>query len=47
VLASLLRLKPATLKHWERGRSKPNSQAASLFRLIEQEPETLARIAAL
>ncbi len=47
VLASMLRVKPATLKNWEQGRSKPNTQAAILFRLIEKEPETLAKIAAL
>ena len=47
VMARMLRVKPATLKNWEQGRSKPNTQATILFRLIENEPGTLARIAAL
>ena len=47
VFATILHIKPATLKNWEQGRSKPNTQAALLFRLIEKEPDTLARIAAL
>jgi putative transcriptional regulator len=47
ILASMLRVKSATLKNWEQGRSKPNTQATILFRLIEKEPDTLAKIAAL
>ena len=47
VFAAMLRIKPATLKNWEQGRSKPNTQAALLFRLIEKDPETLLRICAL
>ncbi len=47
VFAAMLHIQPATLKNWEQGRSRPNTQAALLFRLIEKDPQTLRKISAL
>ena len=47
VFAMYLRTKPRTLENWEQGRAKPNAQATTLIRLVQQYPETLAQLAAL
>lgn len=36
-----------TLKNWEQGRARPNSQAALLIRLVERYPGTVQRLASL
>lgn len=47
VFAKYLRTNPRTLENWEQGRAKPNAQATTLIRLVQQYPETLAQLAAL
>lgn len=47
VLAMYLRTNPRTLENWEQGRARPNAQAATLIRLIQQYPDTLERLAGL
>ncbi|MCO8164654.1 transcriptional regulator [Pseudomonas sp. 21LCFQ010] len=47
VFAMYLRTNPRTLENWEQGRAKPNAQATTLIRLVQQYPETLAQLAAL
>ena len=41
VFAHAIRTKPRTLESWEQGRSKPNTQAVLLMRLVQKFPETL------
>lgn len=41
VFAHAIRTNPRTLESWEQGRSKPNSHAALLIKLVEKYPETL------
>ena len=43
VFAFKLGVNPRTLERWERGRSKPNDQAAALIWLVRRYPDTLER----
>ena len=45
VFAGYLRINARTLENWEQGRARPNAQAAVLIRLVEQFPDTVARLA--
>ena len=47
VLAARLRTNLRTLENWERGRAKPNAQAALLIRLVARYPETMERLVTL
>lgn len=47
VFAMYLRTNARTLENWEQGRVKPNAQAATLIRLVQQYPETLEHLASL
>jgi putative transcriptional regulator len=38
-----LRTNVRTLENWERGRAKPNAQAALLINLVKQYPDTVQR----
>lgn len=45
--AMYLRVNAKTLENWEHGRAKPNPQATTLIRLVQQYPETVEHLAAL
>jgi len=45
VFARYLRTNARTLENWEQGRARPNAQAAVLIRLVEEYPDTVARLA--
>lgn len=47
VFAMYLRTNARTLENWEQGRAKPNAQAVTLIRLVQQYPETVQHLAAL
>ncbi|MDH4569916.1 transcriptional regulator [Pseudomonas sp. BN414] len=47
VFAMYLRTNPRTLENWEQGRAKPNAQATTLIRLVQQYPETMEHLASL
>ena len=47
VFAMYLRTNPRTLENWEQGRAKPNAQATTLVRLVQQYPETVEHLATL
>lgn len=47
VFAMYLRTNTRTLENWEQGRVKPNAQATTLIRLVQQYPETLEHLALL
>lgn len=47
VFARLMHTSARTLENWEQGRSAPNGQAITLFKLVQQHPETLTHIAHL
>ena len=47
VFAMYLRTNPRTLENWEQGRAKPNAQATTLIRLVQQYPETVEHLASL
>ena len=47
VFAMYLRTNTRTLENWEQGRAKPNAQAVTLIRLVQQYPETVEHLAAL
>jgi len=47
VFAMYLRTNARTLENWEQGRAKPNAQATTLIRLVQQYPETVGHLAAL
>ena len=47
VFAMYLRTNSRTLENWEQGRARPNAQATTLIRLVQQYPETVERLAAL
>ncbi|MDH4560864.1 transcriptional regulator [Pseudomonas sp. BN411] len=47
VFAMYLRTNPRTLENWEQGRAKPNAQATTLIRLVQQYPETVEHLAHL
>ena len=44
VFARRLRINERTLEKWERGRGKPNPQAAALVLLARSYPDTLQRL---
>ncbi len=44
VFANYLSTNPRILESWEKGRTKPNAQAALLIRLVESYPDTVARL---
>lgn len=47
VFAHAIRTNPRTLESWEQGRSKPNSHAALLIKLVGKFPETLEHLKAV
>lgn len=47
VFAMYLRTNTRTLENWEQGRAKPNAQATTLIRLVQNYPETLQQLATL
>lgn len=47
VFARYLRINLRTIEGWEQGRSKPNSQAALLMKLVDRHPEMLCELAKL
>lgn len=47
VFAHAIRTNPRTLESWEQGRSRPNSHAALLIKLVEKFPETLEHLKAI
>jgi putative transcriptional regulator len=44
VFARKLYTNVRTLENWEQGRGRPNAQAVVLLRLVNQYPDTLARL---
>ena len=47
VFAHAIRTNPRTVESWEQGRTKPNSHAALLIKLVEKFPETLNHLRAV
>lgn len=47
VFAMYLRTNARTLENWEQGRARPNAQATTLIRLVQQYPQTVEHLAAL
>lgn len=47
LFAMYLRTNARTLENWEQGRARPNAQATTLIRLVQQFPETITHLAAL
>ena len=47
VFARCLRVSVNTLKNWEQGRSKPNSQAAALILMVGKYPDTIEKLQSL
>lgn len=47
VFAHAIRTNPRTVESWEQGRSKPNSHAVLLMKLVEKFPETLEHLQAI
>ena len=45
--AAVLRTNVRTIENWERGRTKPNAQAALLINLVKRYPDTVERLAAI
>lgn len=43
VFSRLLHINPATLKNWEQGKSRPNNEAQTLLRLVENDPDRILR----
>ncbi len=46
VFARRLRTNPRTPGNWQRGRARPNAQAALLIRSVARYPDTMARLRA-
>ncbi|HLD65862.1 MAG TPA: helix-turn-helix domain-containing protein [Pseudomonas sp.] len=44
VFARSLRTNPSTLRNWEQDKSKPNTQAVLLIKLVEQFPDMVERL---
>ena len=44
VFAGVMRMKVATLRNWEQGRTKPNCEATLLLRLIEKNPQIIQEL---
>ena len=47
VFASVMRMKPATLRNWEQGRTKPSREATMLLRLVERDPQVIQKLDAI
>jgi putative transcriptional regulator len=47
VFAHNLRTNPRTLENWEKGRAKPNAQAALLIRMVDRFPDMVQRLEAV
>lgn len=47
VFASFLRVNLRTLEKWEQGYSRPNEQATTLIKMVEQYPDTIERLSKL
>lgn len=47
VFAMYLRTNARTLENWEQGRARPNAQASTLIRLVQQFPQTVRHLEAL
>jgi len=47
VFASVMRMKVATLRNWEQGRTKPNREATLLLRLVEKDPAVIMELEAI
>lgn len=47
VFAMYLRTNARTLENWEQGRARPNAQATTLIRLLQQYPQTVEHLATL
>jgi putative transcriptional regulator len=47
LFARTIRTNPRTVESWEQGRSKPNTHAALLIKLVEKFPETLDHLRAV
>lgn len=47
VFAKRLRTSPDTLRNWEQEKSKPNTQAALLIKLVKQYPDMVSRLASV
>lgn len=45
VFAKRIRTSPDTLRNWEQEKSKPNTQAALLIKLVKQFPDMVDRLA--
>ncbi len=45
LFACYLRTNVRTLENWEQGRASPNAQAILLLLMVEQFPDTVARLA--
>ena len=44
VFACYLRINKRTLENWEQGRAKPNAQAATLIKMVQEYPDTIERL---
>ena len=42
-----MRMKVATLRNWEQGRTKPNREATLLLRLVEKDPAVIMELEAI
>lgn len=47
LFAMYLRTNARTLENWEQGRARPNAQATTLIRLVQQYPQTVEHLASL
>lgn len=47
VFAHMIRTKPRTLESWEQGRTKPNTHAVLLLKLVKEFPDTLQQLKAI
>lgn len=47
VFARRLRVSTRTLENWERGRARPNAQAAALILMVRKFPDTLDKLSEL
>ncbi|MBI4405681.1 MAG: transcriptional regulator [Deltaproteobacteria bacterium] len=46
IFASILSVRPATIRAWEQGLKRPSGAAARLLEVAEAEPETFTRLIA-
>lgn len=47
LFAQLLHINERTLENWEQGRTKPNTQAAVLIKLVNKRPELIKDLQAI